>query len=86
MFWVWFPDSRYALATSVAYNVNNNNQRLTYDQLLHLRMFKAVVYKEDNVYDRAIKDYKRKSAMDQLLEAQYLREKLRNKEHDMWEF
>jgi hypothetical protein len=24
--------------------------------------------------------------MDQLLEAQYLREKLRNKEHDMWEF
>ena len=33
-----------------------------------------------------IKDYKRKSAMDQLLEAQYLREKLRNKEHDMWEF
>ena len=86
LFWVWFPDSRYALATSVAYNVNNNNQRLTYDQLLHLRMFKAVIYKEDNVYDRAIKDYKRKSAMDQLLEAQYLREKLRNKEHDMWEF
>jgi hypothetical protein len=45
-----------------------------------------VVYKEDNVYDRAIKDYKRNSSMDQLLEASYIREKLRNLEHDLWEF
>jgi gliding motility associated protien GldN len=86
LFWVWFPDARYALATHVVYNFNNNNARLTFDQLFHLRKFNSVVYKEDNVYDRAIKDYKRNSSMDQLLEAQYIREKLRNMEHDLWEF
>ena len=86
LFWVWFPDARYALSTHVVYNFNNDNQRLTFDQLFHLRKFTTVVYKEDNVYDRAIKDYKRNSSMDQLLEASYIREKLRNLEHDLWEF
>lgn len=86
LFWVWFPDARYALSTHVVYNFNNNNQRITFDQLFHLRKFTTVVYKEDNVYDRAIKDYKRNSSMDQLLEASYIREKLRNMEHDLWEF
>jgi gliding motility associated protien GldN len=86
LFWVWFPDARYALATHVVYNFNNDNARLTFDQLFHLRKFQSVIYKEENVYDRAIKDYKRNSSMDQLLEAQYIREKLRNLEHDLWEF
>lgn len=86
LFWVWFPDARYALATNVSYNVNNNNRRLTFDQIMHLRMFNATIWKEDNVFDRSIKDYKRNSAMDQLLEANYIRERLRNEEHDMWEF
>ncbi len=86
LFWVWFPDARYALSTHIVYNFSNNNARLTFDQLFHLRKFTSVIYKEDNVYDRAIKDYKRNSSMDQLLEARYIREKLRNMEHDLWEF
>ncbi|MDX5325559.1 MAG: gliding motility protein GldN [Bacteroidota bacterium] len=86
LFWVWFPDARYALSTHVAYNMYNNNNRLTFDQLLHLRMFNSVIYKEDNVYDRTIAEYKRNSPMDQLLEAQHIKDKLRNMEHDMWEY
>jgi gliding motility associated protien GldN len=86
LFWVWFPGARYALSTNIVYNMHNNNSRLTFDQLFHLRSFTSVIYKEDNVYDRTIKDYKRNSAMDQLLESQYIREKLRNQEHDLWEF
>jgi len=85
-FWVWFPDARYAMATSVAYNEKNNNQRLTFDQIMHLRKFNAVITKMDNVYDRTIADYKRNSAMNQLLEAAAIKEDLRNKEHDMWTF
>ena len=86
LFWIWFPDARYAFSTHVVYNTHNNNARLNFDQLFHLRVFNSVIYKEENVYDRAIKDYKRNSSMDQLLEAQYIREKLRNMEHDLWEF
>jgi gliding motility associated protien GldN len=85
-FWIWFPDARYAMATSVAYNEKNNNQRLTFDQIMHLRKFNAVITKMDNVYDRTIVDYKRNSAMSQLLEAAAIKEDLRNKEHDMWTF
>lgn len=86
LFWVWFPNARYALSTNVAYNPYNNMQRLTFDQIFHLRMFNSMVYKEDNTYDRQISDYKRRNAMDQLLEARRIRENLRNYEHDLWEF
>ncbi len=85
-FWVWFPDARYAMATSVAYNEKNNNQRLTFDQIMHFRKFNATIIKMDNVYDRTIADYKRNSAMNQLLEAARIKEDLRNKEHDMWTY
>jgi gliding motility associated protien GldN len=85
-FWIWFPDARLAMSTSVAYNEKNNNQRLTFDQIMHLRKFNAVITKMDNVYDRTIADYKRNSAMNQLLEAAAIKEDLRNKEHDMWTF
>lgn len=86
LFWVWFPDARFALATNVAYNVNNDMQRLSFDEVFQLRKFNAIVTKEENVYDRAIKDYKRNNSMDQLLESQRIKNELRNYEHDLWEF
>lgn len=86
LFWVWFPDARYAMATHTAYNGQNNNFRLTFDQVFHLRYFNSVIYKENNVYDRQIKEYKQNSPMEQLLEAQKIKEKLRDMEHDLWEY
>jgi hypothetical protein len=59
---------------------------LTYDEIFHLRFFSAVVYKEENVYDRTIEDYRRNNTLDQLLEAQAIQQKLRDFEHDLWEF
>jgi len=85
-FWIWFPDARYAMATSVAFNEKNNNQRLTFDQIMHFRRFNATIIKVDNVYDRTIAEYKNNSAMSQLLEAARIKEDLRNKEHDMWTY
>ena len=86
LFWVWFPDARYALATSNAFNRKNNSQRLTFDQIFHFRLFASVITKEDNVYDRAIADYKKRTALDRLLESQRIREDMRNFENDLWEF
>jgi gliding motility associated protien GldN len=86
LFWVWFPDARVALHTHTTYNRNNRKQRLTFDEVFHLRYFNSVVYKGDNVYDRAIADYKINDTMMQLLEAQQIRENLRNFEHDLWEY
>lgn len=86
LFWVWFPDARYALSTHVAFNERNNNMRLTYDQVFHLRFFQSRIIKEDNVYDRSIEEYKRSDAMSQLLEAERIKNNLRNFEHDLWEY
>lgn len=86
LFWVWFPDARYALSTHVAFNNQNNAARLTYDQIFHIRYFSSIIYKEDNVYDRRIKDYKRNSPLEQLLESQEIKNNLRNYESDLWEY
>jgi len=86
LFWVWFPDARYALATHVAFNGHNNSARLTYDQVFHLRFFDSVIFKEDNVYDRQIEEYKRSSTLDQLLEAEKIKNNLRNLEAELWEY
>lgn len=85
-FWVWFPDARYALATATVYNRNNAVQRMNFDQMFHQRFFSSVIYKENNVYDRTVAEYKRATPMDQLLESKRIRENLRNYENDMWEF
>ncbi len=86
LFWVWFPDARYALATHIAFNPQNNSARLTFDQIFHIRYFNAVIYKQDNVYDRKISEYKRNAPLEQLLEAAAIKENLRNYEHDLWEY
>jgi gliding motility associated protien GldN len=86
LFWVWFPDARYALATHIAFNPQNNAARLTFDQIFHIRYFNAVIYKQDNVYDRTIADYKRNAPLEQLLKAAEIKENLRNYEHDLWEY
>lgn len=86
LFWVWFPDARFALATHTAFNGNNNSSRLTFDQIFHLRFFHSVIYKEDNVYDRTIEEYKRSDQMSQLLEAERIKNNLRNMEAELWEY
>ena len=70
----------------MAYNPNNNTRRLTFDQIFQMRYFNAIVMKEDNVYDREIKDYKANNPMEQLLESKRIREEIRNREHDYWQF
>jgi hypothetical protein len=83
---VWFEDARQALATNIAYNASNNHTRLTFDQIMAMRYFNARITKEDNTYDRSIEEYKKGSPMGQLLESQAIKDKLRNYEHDLWEF
>ncbi len=86
LFWVWFPGARPVLATNVAYNPNNNTRRLTFDMIFQMRYFNSVITQEDNVYDRTIDEYLKNRSMEQLLESRRIREDLRNREHDYWQF
>ncbi|MBS0011979.1 MAG: gliding motility protein GldN [Bacteroidales bacterium] len=85
LFWIRFEDFRDTFARHEAFNMFNDAQRLSFDDMFMQRRFSGTVYAESNVYDdRLIYQYKvGKSA---LFEAEKIENELRMFEHDLWEF
>ena len=87
LFWVWIPSARQILHDATVFNQRNSAQPISFDMLLNGRRFNAVIYKEDNVHgDRDIRDYIADNALFQLLEAQRIKEQIRDREQDMWAY
>ncbi|MBE7628550.1 gliding motility protein GldN [Tenacibaculum piscium] len=87
LFWVFFPDARETLHASKVFNPINSAKPLSYDNLLNARRFNSTVVKEENIYgDRSIKDYVRGNSLFQLLEADRIKEGIRDREMDMWNY
>ena len=87
MFWIYYPSIRSILKKQNSFNDRNSSKPVNFDDLLVSRHFNAVIYREENVNDdRSIADYKPNSALDQLLEAERVKEKIRDYEHDMWNY
>ena len=87
LFWVWYPSARDILHDAKVFNNRNSAQPISYDMLLNARRFNGVIYKEDNVHgDREIKDYIFDNALFQLLEANRIKETVRDREQDMWAY
>lgn len=87
LFWVWFPGARESLHQAKAFNRKNTSQPITYDHLLNSRRFNAMIYKEDNVQgDRGVRDYINDNALMQLLEAERIKDQIRNMEIDLWNY
>ena len=87
LFWVFYPSVRDILHDSKAFNNRNSAVPFSFDHLLNSRRFSSVIYKEENVYgDRAIDEYVIENAQMQLLEAERIKEKIRDVEQDMWNY
>lgn len=87
LFWVWYPDAREVLHEAKVFNQSNSAQPISFDMLLNARRFNAVIYKEDNVHgDRKVSDYIADNALFQLLEANRIKEVIRDREQDMWSY
>ena len=84
MFWIYYPAARDVFINSPVYNRENDAKRLTYEDLFAKRMFDSYIYKESNVYDRAISDYA--LGMEALLEAKRIKEEVREREMNLWEY
>ena len=85
LFWVWSPAARNILHKARVFNQLNSANRVSFDHLLNARRFVGVIYKEDNVYgDREIKKYLPDNALYQLLEAERIKQRIRDREQDMW--
>lgn len=87
LFWIYFPATRDVLHEWTAFNNVNSAVPITFDHLLNSRRFSGVIYKEENVYgDRQIQEYMKDNALNQLLESERVKEKIRNFEQDMWNY
>ena len=87
MFWVFYPDVREVLSKAYSFNQKNMSKPFSFDRLINSRRFSGTIYKEANVYqDRDIRDYLRNNALMQLIESDRIKDKIRNKEQDMWSY
>ncbi|HEU4551401.1 MAG TPA: gliding motility protein GldN [Chitinophaga sp.] len=85
LFWVYYPDLRPVLAKYDVYNQNNDAASMSWEDLFEMRFFSSFVVKENNAYNREIKDYIKDGVM-RLLEGQAIKDKIFNKEQDLWQY
>ena len=87
LFWIFFPEARNTLHKAKVFNPENNSQPITFDHLLNARRFNSVIVREENIYGNSkISDYIRGNSLFQLLEASRIKENIRNREIDMWNY
>jgi hypothetical protein len=84
--WLYFKEIRPMLAVTEVFNPQNNAQRRTYDDIFMQRRFSSYITKIENVHNnRGINEYY-VNGMDQRLEADYISDRLQQREHEMWEY
>ena len=83
LFWIYFPDARAVMARAASFNSFNDSERMSYDELFAKRKFSSFVYKESNVYNRSIAEYK--VGMDALLESESVKEDIFKYESGLWQ-
>ena len=84
LFWVYFDQCRPLFAKHEVYNMFNDAQRRTYDDLFQKRYFSSYIIKEDNVYDRNISEYA--FGVNAIAESERIQGVLFRMEHDMWQY
>lgn len=87
LFWVYFPDAREVLHKAKVFNQQNSAYPISYDHLLNARRFSSIIYKEENIYgDRDVDQYVKGNSLFQVLESEKIKDNIRNKELNMWNY
>lgn len=87
LFWVFYPNARGILHDAYAFNEVNHRSPISFDEILNARRFTSVILREENLYgNRSIADYIQGNALYQIMESERIREHIRNKELDMWNY
>lgn len=82
LFWLYYDEIRPILARAEVFNLHNSANRLSYDEFFLTRQFSSYITKEDNVYNRQIREYT--LGIDALLESDRIKDELRNFEGELW--
>ena len=87
LFWVFYPDSRQSLHDMKVFNNKSSTNPVSFDHILNSRKFNGIIYREENMYgNRDISDYIKGNSLFQVLEAQRIKESIRDRELDMWNY
>lgn len=87
LFWVWFPDAREVLHNMKAFNEMNAATPISFDHILNARRFSSIIYRVENLYgNRDVAHYVKGNALFQVLESNKIKDEIRNKEIDMWNY
>lgn len=85
VFWIYFPEARRVLANHEVFNQFNDAERRSFDDYFFKRRFSSYVVRESNVYeDRRVAQYR--IGLQALLEAEKIKAKIFQFEHDLWEY
>jgi len=87
LFWVFFPDARRELYNMKVFNEKNAANSISFDHLLNARRFSSIIYREENIYgNRDVAEYVKGNSLFQVLESNKIKENIRDKEIDMWNY
>lgn len=87
LFWVFYPNARKILHNMKVFNQKNSAYPISYDHLLNARRFSYIIYREENMYgNRDVSDYVKGNALFQVLASEKIKDNIRNKELDMWNY
>jgi len=84
LFWIYYPEARYVFVKSEVFNRGNDVERRTYEDIFWKRQFGSFIIKTSNVYDRGIGQFK--TGLNALIEAEAIKSKITNMEHDLWSY
>ena len=84
MFWAYYPECREILARHKVFNQGNDAAPMTWEDTFEMRFFSSYIMKASNVHDYRLQDTY--SGVDQLLEADKIKQEIFNWEHDLWSY
>jgi gliding motility associated protien GldN len=87
LFWIFYPDARQVLHEIKVFNEKSSTYPLSFDHILISRRFSSIIYRQENLYgDRDVRDYIKGNSLFQVLESEKLKEAIRDRELDMWNY
>ncbi|MFT7612714.1 MAG: gliding motility associated protein GldN [Parvicellaceae bacterium] len=82
LFWLYFPECRYVFQNFVAYNPQNDAQRMSFDDLFWKNRYSSYITKESNSRNANINQLW--DGVDALLESERIKKEIFMNEHDLW--
>lgn len=84
LFWVYYPQARYTLASTEAFNRHNDAARLSFDDMFIKRFFSSYIYKELDLDEKMLNEFE--EGIEALVESEKIKEEILSYERSLWEF